>query len=205
MGFYENRVFPLINDKLMSDSQLQALRTETLTPAGGRVLEVGLGTGLNIPLYPPGVHSLIGIDPNVGMHRRAQARASKAPFLVEVRELAGETLPFETASFDTVVSTFVLCSIKDVARALGELRRVLKPSGRFLLLEHGLSDDPKVRRWQRRLNPIQHIVGCGCTLDRDMRALVSSHGFRFETLRTFPAPGIPKTHGFLYLGEARPN
>lgn len=204
MGLYEKHIFPLINETVMSDPQLRALRKEALSSAHGRVLEVGIGTGLNLPLYPSSVQSLVGIDPNFGMHKRAQARANAAPFPVEVRGLAGEALPFETASFDTLVSTFVLCSIHGIERALGEMRRVLKPTGRFLLLEHGLSDDPKIQQWQHRLNPIQRVVGCGCVLDRDVPTMVTDQGFHFAALRSFLAPGIPRTHGFFYLGDARP-
>jgi ubiquinone/menaquinone biosynthesis C-methylase UbiE len=205
MGLYEKHVFPLLNEAAMSDPQLRALRKEVLAGAHGRVLEVGIGTGLNLPFYPSsGVHSLVGIDPNFGMHKRAQARAAAAPFPVEVRGLAGESLPFETASFDTLVSTFVLCSIQSIERALAEMRRVLKPTGRFLLLEHGVSDEPKIRQWQRRLNPIQKVVACGCVLDRDVPLMLTEQGFRFDAMRSFLAPGIPRTHGFFYLGDARP-
>lgn len=203
MGFYERRIFPFINDKVMADPQIEKLRKEALASAVGRVLEVGIGTGLNIPLYPATVQTLIGIDPNVDMHARAHPRAEHAPFPVEVHGLSGETLPFDDESFDTVVSTFVLCSIDGVEQALQQIRRVLKPGGRFLLLEHGLSDDPKTQVWQRRLNPIQRVVACGCRLDRDVRALVTDAGFHFETLRTFPMENMPKTHSFVYLGCAR--
>lgn len=204
MGFYENRVFPWMMDRMMSGPAMDALRAEVLAGATGRVLELGIGTGLNLPHYPSAVRHVVAVDPNPGVKVRAQARARSVDRSVELHELRGESLPFDDASFDTVVSTFTLCSIGDVDRAVREVRRVLKPEGRFLLLEHGLADDAGVRVWQHRLTPIQRVVACGCELDRDIPAIVTRNGFRFAQVRQLYQPGEPRPLAYFTLGEAVP-
>lgn len=203
MGLYEDTVFPWAAEFVMADPRVEALRRELLVHARGRVLEIGMGSGLNLACYPPAVERVVGIDPNPGMNRRASARARHASFPVEVRALAGESLPIDDGSFDTVVCTFVLCTIDDVAAALGEMRRALAPGGRLLVLEHGLHHEPSVQRWQRRLNPIQQAVACGCRLDRDIDGLVERAGFTFDWLDRRQVAGVPGTHGALYIGHAR--
>lgn len=203
-GFYQRRIFPWLNDRFCSDEQLRELRAETLRTARGRVLEIGFGTGLNLPHYPPQVVSIVAVEPNAGMLERARPRIAAAAVPVEAIAGGAEAIALPSASFDTAVSVLTLCTVGDPARALAELRRLLRPDGRLLLLEHGLAPDPGVARWQHRLNRLERVLACGCNLDRPMADLVQGSGFRFETLRRFYAPGIPRTHGWLTLGCARP-
>jgi ubiquinone/menaquinone biosynthesis C-methylase UbiE len=204
VGFYADRVFPWLMDRVLAKPSVMALRTELLSGARGRVLEIGIGTGLNLPCYPPEVQRVVAVEPNPGMADRARKRAEAVGRTLEVHPLHGEALPFPDASFDTVVSTFTLCSIADVDGALREIRRVLVPDGRFLLLEHGLADDASVRAWQHRLTPIQRVLGCGCELDRDITAIVTRSGLQFARVRSLYQPGDPRAFGYFTLGEARP-
>jgi len=202
MGFYEERIFPWMNDMMMADPKLVAFKRTLLAAAKGRVIEIGIGSGLNLELYPSAVEAVVGIDPNAGMNRRAAKRIGQVSFPVTLEGLSGESLPFPDASFDTAVSTMVVCSIPDAARALREVRRVLKPEGRFLFLEHGKHDDPKIATWQRRLNPIQRVLACGCELDRDVPELLRSAGLKVGAMKTFQAQGVPRTHGYIFMGDA---
>jgi ubiquinone/menaquinone biosynthesis C-methylase UbiE len=201
-GFYESRIFPWLNDKLNADPELERIRAEAIAPARGRVLEIGFGTGLNLPLYTDAVRSLVAVEPNGGMHERARPRLEKARFPVQVIAGVAESLPVPDKSFDTAVSVLTLCSVADPDRAVQELRRVLHDDGKLVVLEHGLADEPKVARWQKRLNGIQMIVACGCHLTRGIADLVQGNGFRFENLRRFYAPKMPHTHGWITLGTA---
>lgn len=177
-------------------------RRELLAEVAGDVLEIGFGTGLNLPYYSSDVRRLCAIEPNPGMLAIAAKRHPQAPFPVELFERGGEDLPFAASQFDCVVSTWTLCSIPDVAAALAEIRRVLKPEGRFYFVEHGLSQEPGVGAWQRRLTPIQKCIGDGCHLDRDMAQLVQNAGFSLRELRTFYLENTPKVLGYLYQGAA---
>ena len=201
-GFYAGRVFPWLNDRLTTDPQILRLRTEALAPARGRVLEIGFGTGLNLAHYGGAVRELVGLEPSIGMQARAPERIASAPFPVQVVTGTAEELPFADATFDTVASVLTLCSVQQPGRALAELRRVLRPDGLLLVMEHGLADDPGVARWQQRLDGLQARLFCGCHLNRDMARLVRDQGFRFEALRRFYAPGIPRTHGWFTVGNA---
>ena len=191
MGFYSRQIFPRLCDWVMSDPRMAALRKETLAEVGGEVLEVGFGTGLNLPHYPSGVRRITTVDPNTGMGKLARRRITESGIVVDQRVLGGEQLPFGDGLFDCVVSTWTLCSIPEIERALAEVYRVLRPGGRFVFLEHGLSDDPTVRRWQRRLNPLQRLVGEGCRLDLDVPALVRSQPFADCTSGRVPAGASP--------------
>lgn len=202
MSFYSRVVFPTLCDWLMSDPRLAALRKDLLADVGGEVLEMGFGTGLNLPHYPEHVRRIVAVDPNPGMNERARRRIEASRVAVDLRPLGGESLPFPDESFDTVVSTWTLCSIAEVERALGEVRRVLRPGGRFVFLEHGLSDDATIRRWQRRLNPIQRALGDGCRLDLDVPAVVGSQPFAEIRVEQFEMERVPRTHGSLYRGWA---
>jgi ubiquinone/menaquinone biosynthesis C-methylase UbiE len=177
-------------------------RRELLAQAGGAILEIGFGTGLNLACYPPHVRSITTVDPSAGMYRRARRRIEQSGIDVDQRLLAGERLPFEDGAFDCVVSTFTLCSIADVAAALGEVYRVLKPGGKFLFLEHGLSCDPRVQRWQHRLNWLHMRLAAGCHLDRNIRALVTAQPFASVPIDEFYLDKTPRTHGYLYRGVA---
>jgi ubiquinone/menaquinone biosynthesis C-methylase UbiE len=177
-------------------------RRELLADASGNILEIGFGTGLNLPHYPPHIRKLTTVDPNVGMHHRARRRIKQAGIEVDRRLLGSEWLPLRDGNFDCVVSTFTLCSIEEVAQALREVYRVLKPGGKFLFLEHGLSREPKVQKWQRRLNWLQMRMAGGCHLDRDMRALVSAQPFASMQVDEFYIEKTPQTHGYMYRGIA---
>jgi ubiquinone/menaquinone biosynthesis C-methylase UbiE len=151
VGFYTQVVLPRLCDFLLDQPFVARYRRELLAEAGGAILELGSGTGLNLPLYPEHVRKITTVDPNIGMNHRAQRRIRQAPIEVDQRALGGERLPFADATFDCVVSTWTLCSIARVEQALAEVYRVLRPGGRFLFLEHGLSPEPGVRKWQHRL------------------------------------------------------
>jgi len=199
---YERRLFPLFLDAAMRP--LGGFREETLADASGHVLEIGFGTGLNLPHYPSGVERLTAIDPMDAVKKKVQQRIDEAPFPVERHALAADGgLPFEAGTFDCVAITWTLCTIPDPLAALREMRRVAREGSSLLFIEHGLSSEPKVERWQHRLNPIQKFVGCGCNLNRSIDRLIEEGGFTLEKLDRFDAPDVPRTHGHLYRGIAR--
>jgi ubiquinone/menaquinone biosynthesis C-methylase UbiE len=177
-------------------------RQELLAQANGNVLEIGFGTGLNLPYYPDWIRRLTTVDPSHGMNRLAQKRIKQRGIEIDERIQSGEKLPFEDGQFDCVVSTFTLCSIEEVQRALGEVYRVLRPAGQFLFLEHGLSPDPKVQRWQHRLNWLQMHLAGGCRLNRNIKELVTTQPFSSVETNEFYLEKSPKTHGYLYQGSA---
>jgi ubiquinone/menaquinone biosynthesis C-methylase UbiE len=202
-GFYASRVFPWLNDRLAGAPEIEQLRDEALGSARGRVVEIGFGTGLNLPHYRSPVHDLVAVEPNPGMLERARARIRAVPFPVEVITGAAERLPLPDASFDTAVSVMTLCTVADPGRVVAELRRVLRPDGQLLMLEHGLAEDPGVARWQDRLDWLQTRWACGCHLNRPVRRLVQEQGFRFDSIRQFYAPKMPRTHGWVTIAVAR--
>jgi ubiquinone/menaquinone biosynthesis C-methylase UbiE len=202
MGFYERRIFPWLNDRLNRDPELEKLRTEAMAPARGRVVEIGFGSGANLAHYPATVESVTAIEPNEGMRDRAAARIGASPVPVELVAGTAERIPFPDRSFDTAVSTLTLCTVADPMQVLGELRRVLRDDGRLIVLEHGLSEERGVARWQNRLDRFQSIVACGCHLNRPIVDLVERGGFRFDALRKFYAPKLPHTHGWIAMGAA---
>lgn len=195
-------MFPWLMDWVMRAEQLACLRGELLAHASGRILEIGIGTGLNLPHYPEPVRGITAVDVSPGMRERARRRIDESKVVVDYRLASAEELPLPDESFDTVVSTWTLCSIPDVKRALEEIRRVLKPGGQFLFLEHGLSESPSVKKWQHRLTPIQKRVGGGCHLDRDIQRLVKTAGFHIDWLKTFYLDRAPKFAGYSYMGRA---
>jgi SAM-dependent methyltransferase len=205
--FYEKRVFPLFLDVIMKG--MEDLRPGVLAGARGDVLEIGFGTGLNLPYYPDDVRSLAAIDPMDDVpqrvRRKIDARIEAAAFPVERHPLSADAgLPFDAGRFDTVAVTWTLCTIPDVEGALVDMRRVLKPDGRLLFIEHGRSDVESVARWQDRLNPIQNVLGCGCNLNRPIDALVRKAGFDLTSLDRFVRERTPRFMGTLYRGVARP-
>ena len=202
MGFYSEMIFPRLCDLLLNRPFVARRRRDLLATACGDVLEVGFGTGLNLPHYPARVRRITTVDPNAGMHRLARRRVRRSGIEVEQRVLSGERLPFEDDAFDCVVSTFTLCSIEDVGQALGEMYRVLKPGSRLLFLEHGLSPEPGVQKWQRRLNWLEMRLADGCRLDRNMKELVAARPFSSVEVEEFYLERTPKTHGYLYRGIA---
>lgn len=202
MGFYSQWIFPRLCDFFLDKPLIDGHRRELLAHAVGDVLEIGFGTGLNLPHYPAGIRKITTVDPNAGMNRLAQKRVKKAGITIDQRVLSSEKLPFADGVFDCAVSTFTLCSIEDVNQALAEIYRVLKPGGRFLFLEHGLSPEPGVAKWQQRLNWLQiHLCG-GCRLNRNMAQLVAAQPFASVEIKNFYAEHTPKTHGYLFRGIA---
>ncbi len=201
MSFYSRNIFPYLLDWAMADANFAKYRQQVLADVTGDVLEIGFGTGLNLSYYPDSVIKLVAVDANPGVHRLAQKRLQATSMTVDHRVLNGENLPMADHSFDSVVSTWTLCSISQVEQALKEIYRVLKPGGRFFFIEHGLSREPEVQVWQNRLNPIQKVIGDGCHLNRNIRQLVEA---QFETvdLKEFYAEKEPKFIGYLYQGTA---
>ncbi len=203
MSFYSRHVFPYLLDWLMSQAAFTQARGELLADIHGEVLEIGFGTGLNLDHYPATVTTLTSVDVNPGVHRLAAKRLQKYPRPVRFALVSGERLPMPDASFDAVVSTWTLCSIPDVESALREVKRVLKPGGKFYFVEHGLSPDPAVAKWQHRLTPLQKIIADGCHLDRDHLTLITAAGLSVVSKRQFQAEGLPTVGAFMTLGVAR--
>jgi ubiquinone/menaquinone biosynthesis C-methylase UbiE len=203
MGIYTHHIFPLLMDWSMKT--LDGLREETLAPAHGCVLEIGFGTGRNLPYYPRAVDRLCALDPLNALSRSVRRRISKAPFPVERIFLAAdEKLPFEDGSFDCVVTTRTLCTLEHPVSVLRDVRRILRPDGVYLFLEHGLSDNPRVARVQHWFNPIERRVAAGCELDRPIDDLVRSAGLRIERLERFVHKWETRIAGEMYRGIARP-
>ena len=203
MGFYDDRILPHLIDLSMKNSQLLAYRKRVLSLAQGRVLEIGIGSGLNLPHYRSGAREIVGLEPSARL--LAMARASARQCQVPVRLMAGsaEAVPLDSQSFDTVITTWTLCSIGDALAALREMRRVLNPAGQLLFVEHGLAPDPGVQLWQNRLTPLWKKLGGGCHLNRPIRALVESAGFDITRLDTGYAEG-PRPMTYFYEGCAHP-
>jgi ubiquinone/menaquinone biosynthesis C-methylase UbiE len=189
-------------DWAMDRESLNRIRREILSAASGEVLEIGFGTGVNLSYYPSEVRKITTVDPNPGMTARAQKRIDASSMSVDTRTLTAEVLPMPDNSFDTVVSTMTLCSIPDVVRAVGEVYRVLKPGGRLLFFEHGLSPDPKIQVWQNRFTPISKTLGAGCHLNRNMQTVVETQPFDLE-MKNFYLEDAPKIAGYMYQGSAR--
>ncbi len=201
MGFYSRRILPYLLDWSMSAQTLAKYRQEVLVDVQGEVLEIGFGTGLNLSYYPENIHKIIAIDANPGVNALAQKRLQASSITVDYRVLNGENLPMADKTFDSVVSTWTLCSIANVEQALKEIYRVLKPGGRFFFVEHGLSNKPQIQVWQNRLTPLQKIIADGCHLNRNIRQLVENQ-FDTVTLEEFYADKMPKIAGYLYKGVA---
>ncbi len=204
-GFYGRVIAPRILNSVCGIGPITRQRQKVVPQASGVVLEVGIGTGLNMPHYDAGkVTRVIGVDPDADITALAAARADQAPFPVEVITDTGEALPLEDNLADSAVLTYTLCSIPDAAAALLEIRRVLKPTGRILFAEHGRSKAASVARWQDRLNPAWKVIAGGCNLNRDTERLLQEAGFRLEQSETFALEKVPEVVGFHYVGTARP-
>ena len=203
MGFYQNQLVPCLINLSMRQRNLAAYRHRVVPAAEGRVLEIGVGSGLNLPFYTQKAELVMGLDPSpklLSMARRA-ARPASIPF--DFIEGSAEAIPLEDGSVDTVVTTWTLCSIADASRSLHEMHRVLKPAGSLLFVEHGRAPEPNVRRWQDRLTPVWKRVGGGCHLNRAIGTLIESAGFQFERIETGYMRG-PRPMTFMYEGSARP-
>ncbi|RZM82604.1 class I SAM-dependent methyltransferase [Leptolyngbya iicbica] len=201
MGIYGRWILPRLLDWSMSGAPFAQYRQQLLAEVTGDVLEIGFGTGLNLAYYPETVTSLTVIEPNPGMGAIAAPRLAQTTLPVTSRTLRGEQLDFQSDRFDAVVSTWTLCSIAGVDQALAEIHRVLKPGGKFVFIEHGLSPDPHLQTWQHRLTPLQKRLADGCHLDRAIGELVEAH-FPKLTINTFYATNLPKVGGYFYQGIA---
>jgi ubiquinone/menaquinone biosynthesis C-methylase UbiE len=202
MGFYQNQIVPLLTSLSMRNGHLAAYRDRVVPAATGRVLEVGVGSGLNLPYYSADVQQVIGLEPSPKLLNMAR-RVGRRCFPVDLIEGSAEQIPLEKATVNTVVTTWTLCTIPDVDRALHEMHRVLKPGGRLLFVEHGRAPDPNVVWWQDWLTPMWKRVGGGCHLNRAIASLIEGAGFRLERLKTGYMRG-PKPMTFMYEGSARP-
>jgi ubiquinone/menaquinone biosynthesis C-methylase UbiE len=201
MGFYQDRVVPFLIDLSMRDERLRPFRERIAGSARGRVLEVGIGSGLNLPFYGPDVEMVLGLEPSARLLARARDKTRDAPVPVALAQGSAERIPLRDRTVDTVVMTWTACSIPDVTGALAEMRRVLKPSGRLLFVEHGRSPEPGVARWQDRLTPPWRRISGGCHLNRKIEALLVEAGFRLDRLETGYIRG-PKLMTFMYEGTA---
>jgi ubiquinone/menaquinone biosynthesis C-methylase UbiE len=201
VSFYEREVLPRFVDVALGGKEFQRLRARVAAPLEGEVLEIGFGSGPNVPFYPPAVKRVRAVDPATVGRKLAAKRLAASNVPVEFIGLNGEELPVEDASVDHVLTTWTLCTIPDVGRALREMNRVLRPGGSLHFLEHGASPAPKVRRWQDRLDPLQGRLFGGCHLNREIDALIGDAGLTITQLDNHYLRG-PKTIGYMYEGVA---
>lgn len=201
MGIYEKYFLPKLLNLAMKAPELRALRQRLVPLAEGHVLEVGIGSGLNLPYYNDKV-KVTGLDPSMELQAYARKVAEEAGVDVDFMGLSGEEIPAEDNSFDSVVMTWTLCTIPEPMLALGEIRRVLKPGGKLIFAEHGKSPDANIAKWQDRLNPMWNVIGGGCNLNREMDRLFTDGGFAFDDIERGYIPG-PKFATYNYRGVAR--
>ena len=202
-GFYTRNIAPYLVHGACALGVITEQRQKIVPMATGDVLEVGIGSGLNIPHYDASkVRSVIGIDPDPKMYEIGRSRRENAGFALEVLQESAEDMPLESASIDTALVTYTFCSIPNPDRALGEIRRVLKPSGKLLFCEHGRSTNPGTALWQDRFNPIWKRLAGGCNINRNMAELISGAGFNIDELKNYSLAGTPGIVGFHYRGSA---
>ena len=203
MGFYDDYILPSLIDMGCGTEPISKQRQKVVPQAEGRVLEIGMGSGLNIPFYDTRrVERVWGLEPSLGMRRKAQSRLDKAPFEIEWLSLPSEEIPLEDDSADTVLLTYTLCTIPDMRTALAQMRRVLKPNGKLLFSEHGAAPDPNIRKWQDRINPFWKKIAGGCNVNRDIPTALEDAGFKIQQLDTMYLPSTPKIAAFQYWGLA---
>jgi ubiquinone/menaquinone biosynthesis C-methylase UbiE len=203
MSWYQRWIVPRLIDLAMRNRSLDVYRQRTIAAASGFVLEIGVGSGQNVPRYGSAVERVYAIDPSLELLHLAKNKIAGAAIPVSLIGATAEQLPFADALFDTIVMTWTLCSIPNPLRALVEMRRVLKPSGNLAFVEHGLSPELRVARWQHRLTPCWKRIGGGCHLDRKMDDLIQAGGFQLNRIETGYMNG-PKMMTFMYQGQASP-
>ena len=200
MALWNDRILPRLIDRTLSTGDVMKERERVCAALRGQVIEIGFGSGLNIEKYPDAVDSVTAVEPSDEAWRLSAERRDASPVPITRSQLDGQSLDEPDGSYDAALSTYTLCTIPDALAALGELRRVLRPGGVLVFLEHGVAPEPGVARWQRRLDPLQRRVAGGCHLSRDIPALVSSAGFEITDLeqRYLPGPklGRPWTYGY---------
>lgn len=202
MGLYKTTILPRLTHWVCSQSDISKLRREVVPQAKGRVLEVGIGSGLNLPFYDPAkVKQVWGVDPSYELRAVAEKKADDLAFDLEFIGLSGEDIPLEKNAADTVLVTYTLCSIPDVLRALKEMNRVLKPGGELIFCEHGNAPDEHIRRWQKKINPIWTKISGGCHLNRPIADLIKESGFKIRHLDTSYSSSF-KIVSFIYRGMA---
>ncbi len=204
MNVYDKWILPRLTDLVMRNKEATRYRSQLVPKACGTVLEIGVGSGLNLPFYGTAVSRFYGLDPSEQLLQMARERASAATFPVEFLAHPGEEIPLDDGCLDMVVTTWTLCTIPDPLKALKEMRRVLKPGGTLLFAEHGLAPDANVRGWQERLNPLWRKLTGGCNLNRKMDELIETSDFRIVQLDMAYAKGL-RPMSFIYSGRAQPN
>lgn len=203
MSFYDDRILPHLINFACGTKPVLKQREKIVPQAEGRILEIGMGSGLNLPFYQPEkVDKVWGLEPSEGMREKARPRVEAVPFELEWLDLPGEEIPLDDNSADTIVLTYTLCTIPDWFKAVQQMRRVLKPGGKLLFSEHGKAPDEAVRRWQNRINPYWNKIAGGCHLNRDIPLMLQEGGFQLKELETLYVPKTPKTMGFTYWGFA---
>ena len=202
MGFYQRRILPRLLDFGMRQKQLGRLREELVGRARGRVLEIGIGSGRNLPFYPRDLEILLGLDPSRELLQMARTHTTWVHFPVELGEGRAEDIPLDDRSVDHVVMTWTLCSVAEPLQALSEIRRVLRPGGSLLFIEHGQAPEPRLQRWQDRVTPLwRHLAG-GCHLNRPIDRLIESAGLRLAELETGHLVKGPRIATYHYRGRA---
>jgi len=205
MSLYERYILSKLLDLTCGSKPVRKQREKIVPAAAGRVLEIGFGSGRNLPFYEPeAVEHVWALDPSAESWHQAEEAARSVAFPIEFVEAAAEEIPLSDGSADTVLMTFSLCTIPEADAALREMRRVLKPGGRLLFCEHGTAPDPGVRRWQNVLNPVWRRLSGGCNLNRDIPSLIRQAGFEVAEMSTMYIPG-PKFASFNYWGIATPD
>jgi len=202
MGFYGDVVVPYCIELSCGTKQLDPERQKVVAGLHGTALEIGFGSGLNLPHLPPAVTKLLAVDPSERARRIGKKRIAAVSCTLELVGLDAEVIQAPDASADSALSTFTLCTIPDAVRALREVKRILKPGGRLFFLEHGRAPDSGVARWQDRLNGVQQVVAGGCNINRDIPQLLRDAGFELVSLEARYFPKTPRTHGYLYSGSA---
>jgi ubiquinone/menaquinone biosynthesis C-methylase UbiE len=203
MGFYDRHILPWLLDGAMSTKPITYQRRKVVPRAEGRVLEIGFGAGHNLPFYDANkVEHLWALEPSFEMRARAADRVAASPLKPDYIGLSGEQIPLDADSADTILITYTLCTIPDVMKALGEMRRVMKPAGRMIFCEHGEAPDADMQRWQRRITPVWKAIGGGCHVGRPIPKMIADAGFTVDDMQTMYLPGTPRFAGFNYWGSA---
>ena len=204
MGFYSDIILPRLCDLAMRNKLLRPIRERVIGAAEGRVLEIGVGSGLNLPFYRPPVREVLALEPAAKLMAMAQNASRSTIMPVSFLEASAEAIPLADHSVDTIVTTWTMCSIPHADTALAEIRRVLRPGGKLLFVEHGRAPDESVRRWQDRLTPAWRAIAGGCHLNRPISSMIEGAGFRIDRIETGYIPG-PRPMTYMYEGSARPN
>lgn len=200
--FYSRHVFPRILDLFLDRPRIEQYRKAALAEVRGKTMEIGFGTGLNLCCYPNDINRIVAVEPNSGMERLAKKRIANSGVEVEPIHWQADVLPVNDGEFDSVVSTWTMCSIADITTAMAEIRRTLRDGGRFYFLEHGLSDNPTLQKWQTRLTPVNKVISGGCHLDRDIIKIIRAAGFRIIKSDKINPADAPAILGTIYYGIA---